>query len=88
MEKSLRLFHCILKKNGKCILVIGQVRKSEKHINVAKIVTDLAINKIKRFECQEIVKDSIPDLRRARRYAQGTKKEWIIVLKRKDLINE
>ena len=88
MEKSLRLFHCILKKNGKCILVIGQVRKSEKHINVAKIVTDLAINKIKRFECQEIVKDSIPDIRRARRYAQGTKKEWIIVLKRKDLINE
>jgi len=88
MERSLRLFHCILKKNGKCILVIGQVRKSEKHINVAKIVVDLAINKIQGFGCQEIIEDSIPDIRRARRYTQGTKKEWIVVLKKKDLKNE
>jgi len=82
MDKSLRLFHRTLKKNGKCILVIGQVRKSKNHVNVAKIVIDLAVNKIKGFKCLEKIEDFIPDIRRARRYAQGSKKEWIVVLKR------
>ena len=84
MERGLQIFHRVLKKDGKCILVIGQVRKSRRHFNVAKIVVDLAVKKIKGFECKEMIEDVIPDIRRSRRHAQGSKKEWIVVLIKKN----
>ena len=83
MERCLSTLRYSLKKNGSCVLVIGEVGRSRRPVNAAKLVMDIAVNKLGGFHQQEIIEDVIPDIRRARREGKSTKKEWIIVLTRR-----
>lgn len=80
MEQCLRNIHYGLRIGGKCILVIGEVNRSNKSIDTSKLVIDLALNKVGGFRCEDVVEDTIPDARRARRNGACTKREWIVVL--------
>jgi DNA modification methylase len=83
MEQCLRNIKYALRSKGRCILVIGEVKRSKKSINTAQLIIDLALNKIGGFECEDIIEDTIPDIRRARKNGACTKQEWIVVLRKR-----
>ncbi|MGD2085419.1 MAG: DNA methyltransferase [Candidatus Aminicenantes bacterium] len=82
MERCLRNIKHALRSQGRCILVIGEVKRSKKSINTAQLIIDLAVNKIGGFKCEDIIEDTIPDIRRARKNGACTKQEWIVVLRK------
>ena len=82
MKKCFTKFHKVLKRNGKCILVVGDVIRNRKKSDIAKSLIKLAENELKYFKCINVIEDKIPKMRRTRRSFLGTKKETIIVLKR------
>ena len=82
MEQCLRNIQYVLRSRGRCILVIGEVNRSKKPINTAQLIIDLALNKIGVFRCEDIIEDTIPDIRRARKNGGCTKREWIVVLRK------
>jgi len=86
MEQCLRNIQYALRSGGRCILVIGEVNRSKKSINTAKLIIDLVLNKIGGFRCEDIIEDTIPDVRRARKNGGCTKREWIVVLRRGEKI--
>jgi DNA modification methylase len=73
-----------LKPKGKCVLVIGDVNKSNSRINLGQIITEIAVREVGGFKLQDTIMDMVPDVRRARRNGRSTKEEWVIVLNRKD----
>ncbi len=83
MELFLCNIHIGLKEKGKCVLVIGEVNRTKKSINTAQLLIELATKQMGTFECEDIIEDAIPDIRRARKNAACTKREWIVVLKKK-----
>lgn len=82
MEQCLRNIKYALRSEGRCILVIGEVKRSKRSINTAQLIIDLAINKIGGFKCEDIIEDTIPDIRRVRKNGACTKQEWIVVLRK------
>jgi len=82
MERFLSRLILALKNDAYCVLVIGDVSSSHSTTGIASMVTDIAINKVGAFQCEEIIQDSIPDVRRARREGKRTKREWIIILRK------
>jgi DNA modification methylase len=82
MKQCLENIKYALRSGGRCILVIGEVNRSKKSINTAKLIIDLALNKIGDFKCEDIIEDTIPDIRRARKNGACTKREWIVILRR------
>ena len=82
MECCITKFHYTLKGNGVCVLVIGEVGRSRRPVNAADLVSRIATRKPYRFRQEELVEDSIPDVRRARREGGATKREWIVVLRK------
>lgn len=83
MEQCLENIKYGLRNGGRCVLVIGDVNRRKKSINTAKLLIDLAQNKIGSLKCEDIIEDAIPDVRRARRSGRCTKREWIIVLRKR-----
>ncbi len=83
MERCLENIQYGLRIGGKCILVIGEVNRSKRSIDTAQLVIDLALNEIGGFECEDVIEDTIPDARRARRNGACTKREWIVVLRKR-----
>jgi len=71
-----------LRRNGMCVLVIGEVVRSSKPINTAQLIIDMVKDSSINFKMEEIIEDTIPDIRRARRNGSCTKKEWIVVFKK------
>lgn len=63
-------------------MVIGEVSRSRKSINTAQLIIDLALKKMGGFKCEDIIEDTIPDSRRARRNGACTKREWIVILRK------
>lgn len=86
MERFLSRLILALKNGAYCVLVIGDISSSHSVTSVASMVTDIAINKVGVFRCEEIIQDSIPDVRRARREGRRTKREWIIVLRKREIL--
>jgi hypothetical protein len=82
MERSLSTLQPSLMKGGRCILVIGEVRRSNISVNTANIVVDIALNKVGGLVKEKVIEDTIPDIRRARRNCKATKREWIVILKK------
>ncbi|ODS31853.1 MAG: hypothetical protein SCARUB_03030 [Candidatus Scalindua rubra] len=82
MEQCLGNIQYGLRSGGRCILVIGEVNRTRKSINTAQLIIDLALNKIGGFKCEEIIEDTIPDIRRARKNGACTKREWIVVFRK------
>lgn len=82
MQRCLQSFRYGLKKGGKCVLVIGEVRRTKQPVNTAQLIQNSVLKQVKGFELEDVIEDSIPDIRRSRRDAKGTKREWIIVFRK------
>lgn len=82
MEGCMRNVYQGLRRNGMCVLVIGEVGRSSKPINTAQFLIEMMKNRSINFRLEELIEDTIPDIRRARRNGSCTKKEWIVVFKK------
>lgn len=73
-----------LKPGGHCVLVIGETveRKRITTHPAERFLESINASGV-RFGVERIVRDIIPDIRRGRRAGQATKKELILVLRRK-----
>jgi hypothetical protein len=82
MEGCMRNAYQGLRRNGMCVLVIGEVGRSDKPINTAQLIIEMIKNRSINFGLEELIEDSIPDIRRSRRNGSCTKREWIVVFKK------
>ena len=80
MGESLSRIRTALRTGGKCVLVVGEISRSRTVTNIAEIIADMAISNVGGFSKEDILVDSIPDIRRARKEGRCTKREWILVL--------
>ncbi len=80
----------VLRPDGYCVLILGDVHRNGRVRKTAEIVCDLAAQThIKEkdgwmysFKTYAIVTDEIPDERRSRRYTKTTKNERILIMKK------
>ncbi len=73
----------VLKPDGHCILVLGDVEKDGKTKRTAEILADLALEATQnQFVVETIYDDRIPDDRRSRRKTRTTKFERILVMRK------
>lgn len=80
VTKTLEDLKCKLKSKGKLILVLGNKNKKEKIVNIVENI----IENVKGFSLIYKLEDKIPDIRRTRKNMKGTKKETILVYKKKN----
>lgn len=73
-----------LKRGGSCVLVVGEtVRRKRMKSHPAELLLDWLGTRAPELRLVETMEDTIPDVRRARRDAHGTKKELILVLRKR-----
>lgn len=83
MSKCLMEMNRVLKHDGRCILVLGDVDRDGQTKRTAEILADLAQHVTKeRFTIETIYDDRIPDERRSRRKTRTTKYERILVMRK------
>lgn len=80
MTNCLLKLNVAVKKGGHCIFVLGEIRTQYKATIIDRFLD--IIDRIDGFRIDEVLKDNIPDIRRSRRDCRGTKREWIIVLRK------
>jgi SAM-dependent methyltransferase len=74
----------VLKAEGYCVLVLGDVDRNGKISRTAEILADLAVDATAGgFVVETIYDDRIPDKRRSRRKTRTTKFERILVMQKK-----
>lgn len=83
MRGCLREMERVLKPNGYCVLVLGDVERDGKTKRTAELLADLAVEVTQKgFKVETIYDDRIPDERRSRRQTQTTKFERILVMRK------
>jgi hypothetical protein len=83
MSDCLKEMHRVLKPNGYCVLVLGDVERDGKTHRTAEILSDLAANTTDGgLKTELIYDDRIPDERRTRRLTKTTKFERILVMRK------
>lgn len=83
MRVCLKEMYRVLKRNGHCVLVLGDVKRDGKTRRTAEILADLAMEVTQnQFVVETIYDDIIPDERRSRRRTQTTKFERILVMRK------
>jgi DNA modification methylase len=83
MKVCLREMERILKPNGYCVLILGDVERDGKTKRTAELLAGLAVEVTQnRFKVETIYDDRIPDERRSRRQTQTTKFERILVMRK------
>ncbi|MCK4814395.1 DNA adenine methylase, partial [bacterium] len=83
MGKCLAIFQQVLRSKGTCVLVLGEVHRAGYTIDTAQLVIELATKEIGNYNCEDIISDTVPDIRRARKGVTGVKQEWIVVLRKR-----
>lgn len=84
MEICLREMHRVLKPQGRCVLVLGDVQRKGKTLRTAELLADLAVHATDGgFAVDRIHNDPIPDQRRSRRGTRTTRVERVLVMRRK-----
>lgn len=68
-----------LKKGGFCILIVGERLESSKNADLSKDICRIMTDMAPSLKLMSIIRDSIPDIRRARRNCRATKTEHILV---------
>jgi len=81
MKTVMKNIYPALKMNSCCIFVLGDINRSQRSINTASAILDIA-NDMGVFKCEEFVHDKVPTFRRARKEGACTKNEWIVVLRK------
>lgn len=71
-----------LRGDGYCVLVVGDSVSRGAVGHTARAALDAFLSQAGAFQLVQIITDTIPDIRRARRDCRGVKAEYIIVLKR------
>ena len=71
-----------LKSGGLCVLVVGEVTRGSRRLNTGKLVSE-AFAASGEFSLSDQMNDYIPDVRRSRRRTSCTKREWVLVFKKK-----
>jgi SAM-dependent methyltransferase len=83
MRVCLQEVYRVLKSEGYCVLVLGDVDRNGKIQRTAEILADLAMDATNGgFEVETIYDDRIPDDRRSRRKTKTTKFERILVMQK------
>lgn len=70
-----------IKRNGHCILFIGDNLSSRTKKSLPELIIDIAVSKKKSFKLVDKYETAIPTIRRVRRSYSGNKVETVIVLK-------
>lgn len=84
MTVAIREMARVLKPDGYCVLVLGDVEKDGKMQRTAEVLADIATKKTDNaFTVETIYDDVIPDERRSRRKTKTTKFERILVMRRR-----
>ena len=83
MSRCLMNFQKILRPKGACILVLGEIKRAKEIIDTAELVIKIATEEVQGYNCEEVVGDAVPDIRRARKGVTGVKQEWIVVLRKR-----
>lgn len=81
MRRSLRMIQGVLRPKRRCVMVVGEVRKSDFTIDTADVLLNVA-EKIGGYDCEAIIEDCVPQDRRVRRKGSCTRREWIVVLRK------
>lgn len=84
MGKCLKIFQQALRPSGACVLILGEVLRPGHTVNTAQLAIELATKEIGGYNCEEVVSDVVPDIRRARREGARVKREWIVVLRKRE----
>ena len=83
MKECLVEMHRVLRKDGHCALVLGDVDKEGHTRRTAEILAELAVEAtFEGFRVVTIYDDKIPDERRSRRQTKTTKFERILVMQK------
>jgi hypothetical protein len=82
MNACLKNVHRVLKDGAPCVLVMGELQTKGRQTNTAQIAVDVANHTLGGFSCEGVLRDVLPDRRRARRGCSRTKYEWIVVLRK------
>jgi SAM-dependent methyltransferase len=84
MKVCLQEIHRVLRLEGYCVLVLGDVDRDGKIRRTAEILAELAVDATDDgFVVETIYDDRIPDERRSRRKTKTTKFERILVMQKK-----
>jgi hypothetical protein len=76
-----------LNAGGRCVLVVGEtVSRKRVTSHPAERLLEVLVRKEPRMIVEEVVEDEIPDVRRSRRAATGTKRELIVILRKRSRI--
>lgn len=82
MYNCLEMILRVLRSKKRCIMVVGEVNRSGYAVDTMKVLLDMA-RKVGGFDCEAIVEDSIPQDRRVRKKGTCTRREWIVVLRKR-----
>lgn len=80
MSICLKQLHRVLRPHKYCVLVLGDVERHGTKRPTAMLIADLHPEL---FSFEQMIEDTIPDERRARRRTKTTKIERILILRRK-----
>lgn len=67
---------------GRCVLIVGEKSKRESSRYPSEVLAEILDEYAPMLVLKEIISDTIPDIRRARRHLTGVKKEHILVYER------
>lgn len=82
MYDCLFMIRKVLRPGKRCIFVTGEVRRSKYAVDTAKVTLDAA-TRIGDFYCEAVIEDNVPRNRRIRKKGLCTKREWIVVLRKR-----
>jgi hypothetical protein len=82
MEVTARKLRTHLKRRGKAVLVVGEVRKSRRRMRTDRIVRSVFEDTVGGWQLIDETTDTVPDIRRSRRSCNGTKREWVMVFQK------
>ena len=71
-----------MKINGYCVFVVGEKTARGRDQFPSRELTTVFLDRAHRFELQDVIGDTIPDIRRSRRELAGVKRENILVFRK------
>ena len=82
MEIALHVISEVVKPRGACVLVLGDVRRSGKTHDAARMISELVSTRIRSLRLEHRWDEVLPDDRRSRRTGRATRRETILVFRR------
>jgi hypothetical protein len=78
----IRMLARAIRPGGRCVLILGDVRRSARRYDTAEIVTRTVADHLSAFSLEHRWTETIPGGRRARRNGAATKTETVLVFRR------